>query len=250
MQATKCAGVGCKINEHVRCGISDDADAARLENARLRQVYRRGDRIFTQAEMASGLYCLQSGHVLLWYLDPFGHRTAFRVAGPGEIMGHRSLFGEDPHAATAEALTTCHICWYPKGLVDELIGTYPSFARRFLRTLARDRGPPDALLLRGLHMPIRVRLVYLLLILRERHGEIWRDGSLHLELPLLRRDIASLLGARPESVTRAIQDLKRDGVATFNGRHVVVSNLEALYNEANQEYDLGLPDSEEIAHSG
>ena len=41
---------------------------------------------------------------------------------------------------------------------------------RFLRTLARDPGPSDGLLLRAHQVPIRVRLVSLLLILRDRFG--------------------------------------------------------------------------------
>jgi CRP-like cAMP-binding protein len=94
--------------------------------------------------------------------------------------------------------------------------------RKFLKALARDRGAPDGLLLRGQQLPLRIRLIHLLLILKDRYAENKPDGSLSFELPLLRRDIAALLGTRAESVARAIKELKKDGIANFKGRNVLI----------------------------
>ncbi|MDH3282679.1 MAG: helix-turn-helix domain-containing protein, partial [Gammaproteobacteria bacterium] len=75
----------------------------------------------------------------------------------------------------------------------------------------------------------RVRLVHLLLVIRNQFSEIADDGTLTFELPLTRRDIASLLAARPESITRAIAELKRDDIALFSGRQVRVPDPERLH---------------------
>ncbi len=230
----KCAGIGCKLREHIRCSDMPAADVTRLENTMVVRTVTRTEKIFSQGADATGLYCLRSGHALLWHADIFNHKTAFRVVGPGEMMGYRSLFGEDAHAATAQALTACDVCYYPKKVVLQLVDEFPGFARRFFRTLARDRGPRDALLLRGQHIPVRTRLINLLLLMNT--DEMCPDdGECVLKLPMLRRDIAALLAARPESIARAIKELGQDGIAIFSGRTVTIPNLDALTVETNSE---------------
>lgn len=212
---------------------SEDVSTTRfLEQYRSIQIYRRGDNLFMQNDATTGILCIQSGNVLLWHLDPFGVKTSFRVAGQGEMLGYRSLLGDDRHAATAEALSECRVCFYPKKKLEELIYNDPILTRQFFRLVARDRGPPDALMLRGQHLPVRVRLVYLLLTTKNHHAEVRPDGSLVYQLPLSRKDIATLIAARPETVTRAIKALESDDVARFYNRKVVVPDPAKLYEEA------------------
>lgn len=230
----KCAGIGCKLREHIRCSELSADEVARFESTMTVRTFARDEKIFKQDTESSGLFCLRSGHALLWHSDAYNHKTAFRVVGAGEMMGYRSLFGEDTHAATAQALTVCDVCFYPKQTVLKMVDEFPGFARGFFRTLARDRGPRDALLLRGQHIPVRIRLVNLLLLMNT--DEVCPDdGVCVLRLPMLRRDIAALLAARPESIARAIKELGQDGIAKFNGRTVTIPDLAALAAETTQE---------------
>jgi CRP/FNR family transcriptional regulator len=210
------------------------SDMAILEESMVVQSRLRDENIFSQGDKATGLYCLRSGHALLWHMDAFKYKTAFRIVGAGELMGHRSLFGEDPHAATAQALTDCDVCYYPKKIVLRLIDEVAGFAQGFFRTLARDRGPRDALVLRGQHIPVRIRLCNLLLMMIKNEN-CAKGSACILTLPILRRDIAALLATRPESIARAIKELRDNGIAIFKGRTVSVPNLVALYAESNQE---------------
>lgn len=216
---------------HIHLGDVDQSAIASLEKKRIARTYSAGDRLFAQDEVPDGMYCLQSGHVLLWHSDRFGHKTSFRMVGPGELIGYRSLLGNDPHSANAEALDACHACFFPRVDVEQFIYCNPSVTRQFFRILARDRGPPDALLLRGQHLSIRIRLIYFLLIMKAHHGRRGTDGTLVYNLPLSRTNIASLIGARPETVTRAIKELKRDGVAIFQNRRVLVPDAKKLLEE-------------------
>jgi CRP-like cAMP-binding protein len=226
------AGIGCKLKEVVLAGGLEGSGLARFEQTRATHTYRRGDKIFSQHQQSTGIWCVRSGHVLLWHEDAFGNRTAFKVVGPGEIIGYRSLFAEDPHTATAEALSACHACRHPAETIQDMVSTNSGLGQQFLRLIAQDRGPPDSLLLRGRQLPLRIRLVHLLLILKDRYAESAPGNGLHFELPLLRRDIAALLGTRPESITRAIKELGHDGIARFNGRSVTVPDAARLYELA------------------
>jgi CRP/FNR family transcriptional regulator len=68
-------------------------------------------------------------------------------------------------------------------------------------------------------------------MLKERFGTAGDDGSIVMELPLARQDIAALLGARPETVTRTLHALEVDGVARFSGRTAVIPDLDLLLDE-------------------
>jgi CRP-like cAMP-binding protein len=208
------------------------SDIELLNATQLIRRYRQGACIFGQDDEPQGIYCVSSGYVLLWQIDTFGNETAFGVIGPGEMMGYRSYFAEEPHAATARALTECRVCLIPSRTMVQLLDLNTTLGRHFLHALARDPGPPNGLLLRAQHMPIRVRLVSLLLVLKDRFAAAGPDDSAEFDLPIARHDIAALLGARPETVTRTIKELNDDGVTIFSDRHVDVPHLGKLYEIA------------------
>ncbi len=217
------------VMKHAICEhITDAAVLDYAERSRKRRVYDRRDKVYKQGENSDGIYCIQSGYLLLRHVDENENETAFRMVGPGDIVGYRSLFANQPHAATAQALTTCYICFYKKASVESMIASSSALARRFLQIIGRDPGPQDALLLRG-QRPLRVRLIYLLMILRKFYGEGLREGNdLRFSLPITRLQIAALLGARPESVTRAIKELEQDGILLFHGKEVNIPDLETV----------------------
>src|SRR5664280_282212 len=74
----------------------------------------------------------------------------------------------------------------------------------------------------------RHKLVHLLLVLVQRHGHQHTNGSQSIELPVSRRDLASMVGTRHETISRIIGRLETDGVAYFSGRQVTIPNVEAL----------------------
>ena len=223
---------GCRFGEHIDLNKLASSDIELLNATHLIRKHRPGACVFDQGDEPQGIYCVASGYVLLWRIDAFGNKIALGLIGPGEIMGYRSYFAKDRHTATARALTECRVCLVPGSAMGRLLDRNTTLGRQFLHTLARDPGPPDALLLRAPHVPAHVRLVSLLLILRDQFAVTSADDSAEFDLPITRRDIAALLAMRPETVSRAIKELEDDGIAIFSDRHVVVPYLERLYDIA------------------
>lgn len=215
----------------IRSSDAGLAEIADFDGSITTQSYRRGEYVWTQGETSRGLYCLQSGYVILWRMHDRQFRTGFRVVGPGELLGYRSLFAGDPHVATAEALTSCFICLYPREKLMPLTRHSGGLGLSFLRLVARDRGPPDGLYLRSPQLPTRTRLVYLLLILKENCARREGKYGLQYNLPLLRRDIGWLIASRPESVTRAAHELRENGIAFFSGKQVRVPDERRMREE-------------------
>ena len=68
-------------------------------------------------------------------------------------------------------------------------------------------------------------------MLKDLLDRVDEEGNIVLTLPLTRTDLACLVGVRPESLSRGIRQLEEAGVASFQGKEVVVPDLDALLDE-------------------
>lgn len=223
-----CGSNSCMMAKFARSADFDQKDIDAYKSCCDILYFDQGENIFEQDSKSDGIYCLQSGNVMLWHMDKVGNEIGFRVAGAGEMCGHRAYFGKDNHTATAVTLTNCVVCCHHQKYLTELMDKYPVLYKLFLQLLARDEGPPDSLLLRNTHLPVKVRLVNLLGILRKLFAKKSPDGSLVFKLPLNRKDISTMIAARPETVARAIKELENSDMAFFSGRKVTVPDIDRL----------------------
>jgi CRP/FNR family transcriptional regulator len=77
-------------------------------------------------------------------------------------------------------------------------------------------------------------LLQILAELLEHHGEPQDDGVHNITLPVSRRDLASMIGTRHETLSRLMSRIEDDRLATFSGRTVVIPNLDAFVKAAYQ----------------
>ena len=71
----------------------------------------------------------------------------------------------------------------------------------------------------------------MLISLRHHHGWVNENGDLIIKLPVSRKDLASAIGTRPETVSRLIEAFEGDSVAFFKGREVRIPDLDDLLDE-------------------
>lgn len=223
----------CATHLIVEWSEMDNAGLEYLGSSLKKYNYRPGEVIFHQSQAPQGIYCISQGKVLLCQYDNFGNEIGFGVANQGETMGWRSFFAEDCHSATALALTDVRLCLIPKYPFRKLLGDYPRLAQRFLKTLAKDRGPIESLLLRNPRLSARIRLINFLLILCRNNDMLKSDEKLTLALPMNRQQIASLIMVRPETLSRTIAVLRKEGLARFHIHDVYINNYYRLVYESN-----------------
>lgn len=215
------------------CSLGSAA-LGRLNAAKVPHGYAAGDALYHEGHAFTGLFCIEQGTVLLRRGEGTEAPAVVGLAEPGQTLGHRAYFAGGRHEATARAATACRACFVDKSVLDALLANEPALARRFLARLSADCERAEASLVRATSTSVEARLARLLLELRDHHGRVDDDGNLVLELPLSRRELASFVGARPESISRAIATLAARGAATFAGRRVVVADLDALFDASEQ----------------
>lgn len=187
--------------------------------------------IYTQGEPCHSVFCVVSGIIALRKSDSDGNSILVRLVHAGQTLGYRDLFLDKVYTNTAEVLRPSIICRIPECAVRELMDHNPKLGRQFLIHSAADQESTEESLLQQITLPVRSRLIHLLLELKDRYGHQLVDGSIELSLPLTRQDIAALLGTRPETIARTIGNLNNDQVMNFNGRTVKIPNLQTLLDE-------------------
>lgn len=221
----------CPVREGTEWCDLPDEDLRLLNQSRVTNVYEPGQIVFYQGNPCLGIHCLESGLVALRNTDAQGNSVIARLFHEGQTMGYLAYFAGRGYTGTAEALTRSQVCFVDRAVVRSLIEKHPTIGHRFLGRIADNLKDAEEKRLQSLTLPLRAQVAHLLLTLKDRFAVAADDGSLTLDLPMSRRDVAAMLGARPESLSRALKQLEESGAARFDGRTVVIPDLDALIDE-------------------
>ncbi len=196
-----------------------------------RREYASGETVYSIGEKNAGIYCISGGSVGVRKIDEQGNSALLNLAYPGDTLGYRSYLLSGEHRTSAEALGPSIICFVGAGTVTSLLDRNPSLGLQFLRHAASEIDQAHTALINSFTLCNRARFLHLLLFLIKRHSRPVADGSRFIELPLSRRDLASMIGTRHETLSRIIGRLEADGIASFSGRRVKVPRIDALVAE-------------------
>jgi CRP/FNR family transcriptional regulator len=176
------------------------------------------------------------GTIALRKTDAAGNSVIVRLVGAGQTIGYRAFFSKSHYEVSAEAVADSTVCFIDAVVVRRLLEQNPSIGHNFLLRLAQDLGESEQAQLDMSSLSVRARLAHLLLVLKDNYGRVDDAGDIIIELPLARQDIAAMIGARPESASRAIKALQVDQVVRFEGRNAIVHDLDQLLDEIDPDH--------------
>jgi CRP-like cAMP-binding protein len=205
-------------------------DHRELMAQRSQARFRSGQTLFFEGHPCHGLHCVAGGLLALRKADDSGNSVILRLVHPGETLGYPAFFGRMTYTASAEVLREARVCFFPVRAVQELLERSATLRGGFLHLLAEELRSYGEARLRHATQPLARRLGELLLELLPTCGERLGGGA-RLSLPLSRRDLAAMLGVRPETVARAVKLFCEQGLASFEGREVRIPDLARLRRE-------------------
>ncbi len=191
-----------------------------------------GETLYSQGEPGNGIYCISSGLIGLRRVDVNGNSVLVRLASAGSTVGYRTFLTGQPHVNSAEALTACTLCYLPRPRIEELLKSNPLLGERFLQHFYADTIETENDYVRSLTMGMKSRFLHLILVFYERFGYQDEDGNAVVELPVKRGELAELVGVRPESISRLIDQLQTDRVMSFNDRRVQFADVDGVLEQA------------------
>lgn len=172
-------------------------------------------QILSAGERTGKMFVVHTGEIKLSRTLPSGRKQLLRVARPGETLGEHAFLTGNSTLEEAEARSQTRLCVFVHDDLTKLIDQYPNIAHRMLRTLG-DRLAHTEHRLTLTSQSVDVRIAdYLLQQPLIRRGPV-TNGIMRVQLPLSKKDIASLLGTTPESLSRALSRLRNKGFLTVD----------------------------------
>lgn len=196
------------------------AEIQLVEKAGIIRKYDSGELIFDEGDVCQGIYIIKNGLVSVHKAGLDGNSSLLRVVQPGDTLGYRALLSKQNHRASAEALEPTTTCFLEKSVVIRLLQNNQTLRLKFLKKVAMELGDAQGRFHESVTLSVKTRLMLLLISLYDKSDGIRENGKLMMELPISRRDLASMLGIRGESLSRAIHDLHDEGLVHFMDRHI------------------------------
>ena len=183
-----------------------------------------GELIHRSGDDVSHLLVVHRGQVAISHLAPSGQDRLIRVLGAGEFAGESAFVTGARPEHTATALTDVELCSFDHGDLRALVVQHPDIAIRMLHAVVSRLDESDKMVAEQSTADVEARLAGYLLDLPSRRV----DGRITIHLPLARKDVASLLGTTPETLSRRLTGLVRAGLLSVHGREVVVTDPAGL----------------------
>lgn len=157
------------------------------------------------------VYLVKKGRVTV--LD---RGVAAAVLAPGQVFGTSAFFGATTTDQRIVALEDTVICEAPAGQFLAAMATHPRLAARMMTLLARQIFELERTVERTATDPVGQRLADLLLRMAKR------DGGRPEVRALAEADLARMIGASRETVSRQIAAWERDGLVRSGPRRIEI----------------------------
>jgi len=200
----------------------------------LLRTYRKGQLIFAEGDEGNGFYIVQSGRIRIFKLSPEGGKEQiFHIFGPGESFGEVAMFTGQVFPAFAEAEALSVLLFFPRQEFVALIRKDPSLALNMLAVLSQ-RLQKFASLIEDLSLKeVPVRLAAHLIYLGERDQNA---DEISLDVP--KGQLAALLGTIPETLSRIMARMGRQGLIRLQGHRISILDRAGLQEIASGDRKL------------
>lgn len=205
-------------------------DAAALDDiagaARPRRI-PGGDVLFRQGEPPTGIFMVLNGRFKATQITPEGRQVVVRLAGPGDLIGHVSVFTETPYPATPKAAAeSIVLAWSREGFV-ELMARHPALSLAVVRNMGKFIEEAHTRLRESSTERVERRIAHAVLRLARQAGHRI-EGGIEISFPITRQDIALMTGATLYTVSRVLSAWEQDGIVDGGRQHLVLRDPQAL----------------------
>ncbi len=218
-------------SQSILAGLPNAELDALLEHSS-EERYRKGEVVFKEGTIPTGIFFIKQGKVKKYKVDNFDKEQIFYVANAGELIGYHAVLSMERYPDSASALEESVIALIPKEDFLAVLEQSPNLSQRLLRTLSHE----FAVLINNISVfaqrPTRERLAITLIILREK----FKSGTPQdqpITINVSREDIASMAGTTRENVVRLLRQFKDDGIIETKGRKIWVLDVKKLAQASN-----------------
>lgn len=214
------------VHRDLLTNLTEEARQALLTAGR-EESCRKGHEIFGETEAMEELCFLLEGYVSLYRSSYRGANRVIFICGAGEILNELVLENQKTSVA-ARALSDCRVLLVPKEKLDVLIQEHPSLLQAVFQSLAQktrrmyhkvgnDNGT----------YTLKDRLAAVIRKMARDYG-VRTENGIRVNFEVTVNLLSSMLGAKRETISRALSELKKCGLIVHENGTLTVTDLQGL----------------------
>ncbi|HEV3464236.1 MAG TPA: Crp/Fnr family transcriptional regulator, partial [Actinomycetota bacterium] len=181
-----------------------------------------------QGEPADHVLVLTAGEVAIVSPVRGGGELVHTIIRAGQLIGELALLNDGRRTAGARATSPTTAWAIGRGPFWGFLEANPAASSALLRQVAARLADREALIDDLLSLDVKSRLAKALLGLAAGHGEPDPEGGTRIALRLTHRDLAGMVGASRENVSRALGAFRKRGFIDYDSDAIHLRNPEAL----------------------
>ena len=238
LPSSRTGGTGCGQRVREEANISTLAKVPlfqKLSPEEIRQLeglakpkqFPKGTAVFMQDDPSDSLYVVVSGSSKVFQTSEDGKAQVLNTIGPGEAFGELAMIEGRPRTATVETLEKSEMLALSRKDFEDFAAKHPQVLWKLLASLSeRVRHYMESTLDLAFR-DVPYRLLRVMQQLLQRHGVAEGDGR-RIGLSLSVGELASMVGATPDTVGRLLDRYEKDGLIRRAGENWLVPDPRAL----------------------
>lgn len=194
------------------------------------QTFRRKQSLYSEGQRATQVWFIASGKVKTFRINEDGKELITNLYGQGDLVGYTEALQGDCYRDSARAVEDTGLIAIPRSEFLRIITTSTELSRLLLQMLARNSTRRDEGLVDLAYNSLRKRVANGLLRLSETFNEGVQGNR---TINLSRENLAAIIGAAPESLTRTLSDFKKEKLISMQEGVITLLNEEKLRNLVN-----------------
>ncbi|HTM19612.1 MAG TPA: Crp/Fnr family transcriptional regulator [Kofleriaceae bacterium] len=189
------------------------------------QVRRVGAQqtVLSQDEPGDAMFVIMGGRVKVVIFGENGREVTLSILRPGDSFGEMSLFDGEARSANCIALEPTTLLGLGREDLLRHLAAHPRTAVNLLGEMARRLRRADQAIAQLALCDVNERLIHRLVSLAREEGAEAPEGLLVRRRPT-QQELANMIGSCRETISRAFNQLARDGMIIPRGRSLVVTS--------------------------
>ena len=173
--------------------------------------------IIAEGDPIDSLYIVINGRLKVMMGEADGKEVILSIIGPGEFFGEMGLIDDSPRSASVVAIEHCELLTVSKRDFRKFIAENAEVSMTVMRGLVRRLREADRKIGSLAMLDVYGRVARLLLDMSE---EVNGEKMITKRLP--KQDIAKMVGASREMVSKVMKDLQASGYIEVRGSAIVL----------------------------
>jgi len=190
----------------------DEVELEKLSRVAGRRRMSRGEQVVRAGESADSLLIMLTGRAKVTNFDEEGREIILAWLGPGEFFGEMGLIDDSPRSATVIAVENCELLTLGKAEFQRCMQENFQVAQKLMQILVRRLREADRNIESLALLDVYGRVARLLLDMSE---EV--DGKRVVRKKISKQDMARMIGASREMVSKVMRDLEVGGYIVPHG---------------------------------